>query len=112
MAQHHLPRSKGKLPHRALPVAGGAGNVDLADDDVDRPVEDVVLVPHVAIQRHRLDPELLPELAHAQRVDAVAIREVDGGPKDALLGQRRATFCDESGFGHLTSLRCSATFTP
>ena len=45
------------------------------------PVEDVVLVPHVAVERHGLNPEFPPELAHAQRIDAVAVEEVDRSPE-------------------------------
>jgi hypothetical protein len=40
----------------------------------------------MVVQGHRLDPELLAELAHAERLDAVSIREADGGPQDPLSG--------------------------
>ena len=54
------------------------------------PVEQVVLVPDVAIERHRIDAELLAELAHAQRLDAASIGEIDGGLEHSLLAQWRA----------------------
>ena len=69
--------------------ADGSGCSISATTASTRPVEQVVLVPDVTVEGHRLDPELLAELAHAQGLDAVAIGEVDGGPKHALLGQRR-----------------------
>ena len=66
-----------------------------ADDQLHEAVEQVVLVADVPIQRHRVDAELLSELAHAQRLDAASIGEIDGGLKHPLLAQRR------SGFGWL-----------
>ena len=111
MAQHHLPCRKCKLAHRGLPVTFGPGELDLADDRIDRSVEDVVLVPDVAIEGHRLDAELLAELAHAERLDAASVGEFDRGPEHALLGQRGAAFRGGREFGHLTSLQCSAMFT-
>jgi len=40
--------------------------VDLAEDEVDAAIQDLVLAGEVVVQRHRLDPELLTELPHAQ----------------------------------------------
>ena len=74
----------------AFQSSPGGGSLDLADDDLDDAIEQVVLVADVAVEGHRVDAELLAELAHAQRLDAAPIGEVDGGPKHALAGQRRA----------------------
>jgi hypothetical protein len=41
----------------------------------------------VVVQRHRLDPELLAELAHAQGVDAALIGKDVGGEQHALPAQ-------------------------
>ena len=62
------------LPHGRLPVRPGRRDVDVAQDQVDDAVEDVVLVRHVVVQRHRLDPELLAEPAHGQRADPALVR--------------------------------------
>jgi hypothetical protein len=70
---------------------------DLGDDGIGHPVEHVVLAPHVGVERHRLDAELLREPAHAHGLDALPVREVDRrlqdtGPGEALapvLGLRR-----------------------
>ena len=70
----------------------GAGRLELADHALDDAVEQVVLVPDVAVERHGVDAELLAEPAHAQRLEAAAVGEVDGGLQDALAGQRRAAF--------------------
>ena len=55
---------------------------------VDDPVEDVVLVRDVVVERHRLDAELLAELAHRQRLDPACVGEREGGAQHALPGQR------------------------
>src|SRR5919198_690390 len=73
---------------RSPPSAGWL--IDLAENDVDHAIEDVLLITHVVVERHRLHAELLAELAHAQGFDAVSIGEADGSFKDALPGQWRA----------------------
>ena len=62
--------------------------LDLAEDEVGDAVQEVVLVGDVVVERHRLDPELLPEPAHAERVDAGLVGERDGGAQHALSVQR------------------------
>ncbi len=57
---------------------------DLADDQLDEAVEQVVLVPDVPVEGHRVDPELLAELAHAQRVEPVAVGQLHRDPKHAI----------------------------
>ena len=103
----------------------GAGALDLADDQLDDAVEQVVLVPDVAVERHRVDAELLAELAHAQRLEAVAIGELDrrpGARGRGSSGARRSARVGAASGHHLlvdsfvcgrslTSLRRSAMFT-
>ena len=90
MAQHH-PRAAITCARRAFQSCRRR-IVDLADDDVDDAVEQVVLVADVAVEGHRLDAELLAELAHAQGLDPAPVGEVDRGPEHALLvsGARRS----------------------
>ena len=64
--------------------------LDLADDDLDDAVEQVVLAPDVPVERHGIDAELLAELAHAQALDAVPIGERHGDAEHAVPGQGRA----------------------
>ena len=111
MAEHDVPSGEDLASHRGTPVIAGPAGHDLADDDIDRPVEQVVLVPDVPIQCHRLDAELLAEPSHAQGVDAAAIGQVDGRSEHALPGQWRAAFGGGEGIGHLTSVRRTHTFT-
>ena len=95
----------------------GGRPLDLGDDQLDDPVEQVVLAPDVAVERHRVDPELLAELAHAQRLEAVAIGELDGDAEDAVAVERRSAFgAVDAGLihqliSHLTSVRVGAMFT-
>ena len=65
--------------------------LDLADDGIDRPVEQLVLVADVPIQRHRLDAERLAEPSHAEACDAVPVCQVDSSLQDALPRQRGAS---------------------
>jgi len=49
--------------------------VHLGGYQLHEPIECLVLVPHVVVERGGLDAELLGELAHAQRLDAAAVGE-------------------------------------
>ena len=112
MPQHDVPGGEDLSAQRVLPVPAGGLDFDLADHDLDRAVQQLVLVLHVPVERHGLDAELLAEPAHAQGIDAAAIGEVHGRSKDPLPGEGRATFRGGDGFGHLTSVRRTPTFTP
>jgi hypothetical protein len=84
----------------------------LMEDDVGQAIEQVVLVADVAVERHRLDPEALAELAHADGVDPALVGQVHRRPEHAVPTDRRAPFRSGSFHDrHLTSLRCSARFT-
>jgi hypothetical protein len=78
------------LTHRCLPVLSAGGEVDLSEDDVDHAVEKIFLVGHVVVQRHRLDPDRLAELAHAQRLGPALVGEGDRGVQDPVPGERGA----------------------
>ena len=78
------------LPQRGPPVGAGDRRIDLADDDVDQPVQQLVLVRDVLVQRHRDDAEILAELAHADRVDPAGVGERHGGTQHPLPAERHA----------------------
>ena len=110
VAEHHAPGRHDLLaqgrPSSPRPAAGRSISPTI---DLDDAVEQVVLVPDVAVERHRVDAQLLAELAHAQGLEAAAVGELDGGPEHALAGQRRAAL---SRFGRLRSpCRRFATLT-
>jgi hypothetical protein len=70
---------RGRSPaHGLFPVDRVRGKVDLAHHEIDHAVEDVVLVGHVVVERHRLDTEPLAELAHCERPKARLVDERDG----------------------------------
>ena len=66
-------------------------------------VEDVVLIGDVVVQRHRLDPERLTELPHAERLDARFIGESDRGAEHPVPVQGGARFLRRC------PLRCQAS---
>jgi hypothetical protein len=57
---------------------------------VDHALEEVLPTVDVAVERHRLDPELLAELAHRQRGEPVRVDERDRGGDDPIPRQRLA----------------------
>ena len=79
----------GPLAHGRLPPAVAGRQADLAEHDVDHPVQEVALAGHVVVQRHRLDPEDLAELAHAEGADAAFVGEGDRGLEHLVAAQRR-----------------------
>ena len=90
MAEEHAARAEDGLAQRRLPAAARVDGRDLAHDDLDHAVEQVVLAAHVGVERHRLDAELLAEPAHADRFDPVPIRQLDGSLEHTLSRQRLA----------------------
>ena len=69
------------------PVGFAGRQDDLAKRGVEDAVQDGVLVGDVVVERHRLDPELVGQLAHAERVDPAFVGEGDGGAQDAISAQ-------------------------
>ena len=118
MAEHHRSRPEDRPAERRPPVGPGGVDRDLGDDHIDHAVEEVLLAADMGVQRHRLDAQLLAELAHADRVDALPIGEGDGGRQDARAGQRRPSFLalvprlDAVQSSLLTSLRRTDYLTP
>jgi len=73
----------------------GGGQLALREHEVEEAVDQLVLVGHGVVERHRLEAELLAELAHRQRLEAVLVDEDEGGLEDPLSAERNARF----GFG-------------
>jgi hypothetical protein len=71
------------VPHRGPPTHV-PGDLDLAEDEVDHAVEQVVLVRDVPVQRHRRRPERLCELPHAESVDALVVGQPQCRVQDRL----------------------------
>jgi hypothetical protein len=64
-------------PDLLRPLSRAARELPLCEHEVEHPVEQVVLVGDVAVERHRLEPELFSETAHRQRVDAQPVGELE-----------------------------------
>ena len=95
---HDASRRQDPLAGRRLPVGAPCiHQFDLANDGINHPVQQVVLVGDVVVERHRLDRQLLAEPAHAQRVDPPSVRELNGSRQHALPVERDAAFSG-SGF--------------
>jgi hypothetical protein len=95
--------------HGRLPTADGGRQADLAEHDVDHPVQEVALTSHVVVQRHRLDPEDLAEPAHAEGADAAFVGEGDRGLEYLVAAQRRPPGRGLSGCRHPTPLSSRLT---
>src|SRR4029077_21000513 len=105
MAHQSLTYRNRALAHRRLPIGSGGGEVDLAEDEVDHAVEEVALAGHVVVERHRLDPEGVAELAHAERPGHDVVGERNGGAQHPFTIQGDAGLCGGLGRGpHWRSL--------
>src|SRR5918996_3172537 len=87
MAEEGPAGREDPLTDGRLPVGPGKRRVDLPDDDVDHPVEQLVLVGDVLVQGHRDDAELFGQVAHAERLDTTVIGQGQGGPEHPVSGQ-------------------------
>src|SRR6266849_7128166 len=110
LARRDCPLTQGGRPVRT------GRYIDLAEDDIDHPIQDVFLVPHMVVERHRLDPEVLGDLAHAERPEAAFVGEVDGSLEHPLPAQWSTGLGGRVGSGGhrwflLTSLRCMCRLT-
>ena len=73
--------------HGGLPVAAARGHADLREDGVDHGVDEVVLVGHVAVQRHGRDLELLGERAHGEGLEPARVCLLDRRAQHSLPAQ-------------------------
>ena len=73
MAEESSASRQDPLPDGRLPVGPGERRIDLPDDDVDHPVEQLVLVGHMLLQSHRDDSDLPGQVAHAERLDPAVV---------------------------------------
>ncbi len=77
---------RGDRGQRRVPALGQLVRRDqrLAHDGVVHQRQQVVLGPHVVVQRHRPRPQLLGDAAHRDRFEALAIGDVQSGRRDQL----------------------------
>ncbi len=84
------PATPRPAPDRLLPIDVGGRRLDLADQEVGHPVEQLVLAADVVVERHRLDAELLADPPHRDRAEALRVGDGDGRAEDAVAVQRHA----------------------
>src|SRR6266508_6039150 len=82
MAPQSLPNREAARAQLRLPCTTHERGVDLAEDDVDHAVEEILLVREVPVEGHRRSVKVLSEVAHAARLEATRVRESDGGLDD------------------------------
>src|SRR4029077_6063612 len=80
VTQERSPRREDPLPDRALPISFEGWRIDLADDDIDHSIQELFLAGHVLVEPHRDDPQLLRELAHAERFNSGVVGQGDSRP--------------------------------
>src|SRR5437660_11778754 len=90
MSQQCVVSRYGTRAYRCLPLLVRGWKLELAQDQIDDAVQEVVLIGDVVVERHGLDAQHLPELAHGERVDPILIDELDGGAHYAIPAQRSA----------------------
>ena len=73
--------------HLLTPVALGIGKLDLLEDEVDEPVEELVLAGDVVVDRHRLGAELLRERTDGQARQTTSVGDGDGRAQHAFVAQ-------------------------
>src|SRR5262249_19533455 len=79
-------RARGRLD-RVRPGGVAVGELPLGENDVEHPVEEVVLVGDVPVEGHRLETELVTEAPHRHRLDARPGGELDRGLEDAISAE-------------------------
>jgi len=68
-------------------AARAGGLVELVHDDLDDAVQQLLTTRHVAVERHRLDPQVGTQPTHRELAQAVAVDELHGGAQDPHLIQ-------------------------
>src|SRR5450759_4884486 len=113
MSRQDSPNRDRPLTYGPLPAFLGGRQLDLAENQVDHAVEKVLLAGDVVVQRHRLDPHRLTELAHRERLDSVLVGEGGRGAQDPVAAQGDAGRWYGIGRrGHWGLLFCAASAAP
>ena len=89
----------GPLADRRPPVRGRHRGLDLGGDDVDQPVENLVLAVDVVVQRGRLDAQLAGESAHRDRFQAFVVRDDQRDLQSAVPGSTAPGWRPRSAYG-------------
>ncbi len=93
MGQRHASYAVGEPLHEVLPAVAGSVEhlvvrLHAGDEAVHHAVEELLLAGDVAVERHRLDAEGLPEAAHRQPREALLVDVGDRGVEDPSAVER------------------------
>jgi hypothetical protein len=99
VALHRRPRRGAAPTQLRFPVTFDGRRIHLAEHDVDHPVEKILLVRYVPVERHGGCTELVCEVAHRERVEPAGIGQGDCGLHDLPPAQA------EPGTSRFCSLR-------
>ena len=89
----HLMTRRAEFARRRISVRQSPsidGQFDLAEDEVDDAVDDLVLVRDVVVDRHRLDAELVGERADRQRSEPSRVGDREGAAEHPIPAERHA----------------------
>ena len=112
MPHERLVGGEGRLPEGGRPVLVPGGHLNLAQNQLDDPVAQVLLVGDMVVERHRLDAELLAEPAHGERVEPLLVGDPDRRAQHAVPRQRSAVLSARFGLGsHAASFNLHRTLT-
>ena len=80
------PGARARLAH-LRPVLGRLGEHEVAHHPIADPLEKIVLVLHVVVQRHRFDADLACHASHRHRLEPLGVHHEESGVDDAVAGQ-------------------------
>ena len=85
--QEATPRAR-PSPAVLRPVLDGIGEFELRHDVLADPVEEVLLVLDVVVQRHRLDADLAGDPPHRDGLEALLVHDPESRLDHAIAGER------------------------
>ena len=92
MAAERVVHGVGARTDCLHPVASGVGQLPFGEHEVEHPVEEIVLVGDVAVEGHRLEPELFPERRIVSASTPEASASSSAAREDAVSAERDAGF--------------------
>jgi hypothetical protein len=109
VSEREVPEGGGELAQFLPPVSGSGVDGEVGKDPCDDAVQQRVFAGNVAVQRHHLPVEGLPETAHCQCLGTFGVHDLQGGGHDAAGAHARAAALgwlggDVHAGGHLTGL--------
>jgi hypothetical protein len=99
VSEREAPEGGGEVAQFLPPVSGSAVDGEVGEDPCDDAVQQRVLAGNVAVQRHQVPVEGLPETAHCQGLGTFGVHDLQGGGRDAVGAHARAAALGRFGGG-------------